>query len=297
MGNDSGAGAVERRAPGQMEAPAGRPGFDGVVGSPIEYAAAEFLGEDGWSLTPQSARDWAATTAGAPIKDPVTGANQPYWYCNISPDERSGPAGLKAEFDLFMFGRRGLAVCRGTTESFVASPGGTRWRQTRFDLPVDPARIRNDHRRGALSNTGVNSTAPSAKSASPAGGLLPDHLLSKFGNLPTDTQRFLVEPFVLTGKRPQQSVLRAMTEVRGGFLIETMWTYLFNARWLSFAFLQRSVAITTQYESNEETWSASRETQELTRTPWNLAAWVAPVKKRPTAASLSWMHDNLESLR
>lgn len=45
-----------------------------------------------------------------------------------------------------------------------------------------------------------------------------------------------------------------------------MWTYLFNARWLSFAFLQRSVAITTQYESNEETWSASRETQELTRT-------------------------------
>lgn len=169
VGNDSGAGAVERRAPGQMEAPAGRPGFDGVVGSPIEYAAAEFLGEDGWSLTPQSARDWAATTAGAPIKDPVTGANQPYWYCNISPDERSGPAGLKAEFDLFMFGRRGLAVCRGTTESFVASPGGTRWRQTRFDLPVDPARIRNDHRRGALSNTGVNSTAPSAKSASPAG--------------------------------------------------------------------------------------------------------------------------------
>lgn len=285
MAEESGTGAVERRAPGRLATPDSRPGFDGVVGSPIDYATAEYLGEDGWSLTPQSARDWAASAAGAPITDPVTGATQPYWYCNITPDERSGPAGTKAEFDLFMFGRRGLAVCKGTTDSFVDSPAGSRWRQRRFDLPIDPARIRNDHRRGAQPNTGETLAASGGENtgagSSPGGGLLPETLLANFGNLPTVTQRFLVEPFAIAGKRPQQSVLRAMTETRGGFLVETIWTYFFNASWLSFAFLQRSVAITAQYDNNEELWTGSRESQQLTGTPWNLAAWVAPVMKTP----------------
>lgn len=287
MAEDNGSGSIVRRAPGPLAAPDARDGFDGVVGSPITYTPAPYLGEAGWGIVPQSARDWAINAAGAPISDPVTGAHQVYWYCDITPDERPSPAGTKAEFDMFLFGRRGLAVCRGTTDSFVASPAGSRWRQTRFDLPIDSTRIRNDHRRAALANTAETMTAPDSEgtAAGPGGGLLPEGLLSNFGNLPVVTQKFLVEPFAISNKRPQQAVLHAMNETRGGRLVESVWTYLFNARWLSFAFLQRSVAVTTQHETNEEPGSASRDARQLTRAPWDLAAWVAPVMKSPASAA------------
>lgn len=276
MAGEPAGGAIVPRPAQAVEAAGG--GFDGVVGAPIDYQVAQYLREDGWNIIPQAARDWAGQHAGAPIHDPVTGATQPYWFSDITPGEGPGPGATPAEFELFMFGRRGLAVVRGATDAFVASPGGSRWRQSRWDLPIDPAGIRNDHRRGAAPNTG-SPDGPAGGAGSDAAVLevLPANLVSDFGNLPLETQRFLVQPFVSTAKRPQQAVLHGETRVRAGRLVESLWTYLFNARWLSFAFLQREVVVRTPYRSAEEIWGGSPESQEITRTPWNLAAWVAPV--------------------
>lgn len=102
---------------------------------------------------------------------------------------------------------------------------------------------------------------------------------SDFGNLPLATQRFLVEPFVQSGKRPQRAELYGRTRVEGRRLVETLWTYFFNARRLSFAFLQRSVAVRGGHARDQDLWSASPEASALTGAPWDLAAFTAPVVK------------------
>lgn len=280
----SGAGGeIIWKGPGDVVA-SGAPGFAGVVGAPIDYVPAAYLCEHGWKLLPQSARDWASAAAGDGITDPVTRVRQPYWYCNISPDEPGGPGPVGAEFDLVMFGRRGLAVVAGATDHFVASPSGSRWRQTRWDVPVDGTAVRHDHRQGAPPHTGTDGPAGDGGPADEVAiELLPEGLRSDFGNLPLATQRFLVEPFVASAKRPQQAVLHARTRVHGGRLEETLWTYLFNARRLSFAFLQRAVAV--RGTSDEHVLSgASAESTRLARTPWDVAAFTAPVVK-PTGTA------------
>lgn len=279
-------GEIVWRGPGDVVA-AGDTGFAGVVGEPIDYVPAEYLCEHGWKLLPQSARDWATQAAGDGITDPVTRVRQPYWYSNISPSPSGGPGPAGATFDLFMFGRRGLAVVAGATDQFVASPAGSRWRQTRWDVPVDGARVRHDHRHGAPPNTGGRGAGADTGPADDAAiELLPEGLRSDFGNLPLATQRFLVEPFVQSAKRPQQAELYARTRVEGGRLVETLWTYLFNARRLSFAFLERAVVVRSGHLGDQELWSSSPEAAELTRTPWDLAAFTAPVVKAAPTAEL-----------
>jgi hypothetical protein len=249
-----------------------------VVGTPIEYRTARYLQEGGWSIIPEAARGWAAQHAGGPIVDPVTGARQPYWFCDIQPEDRPGPGGVRAGFELMMFGRRGLAVVRGDTDAFIGSPAGSRWRQTRWALQVDASRIRHDHHRGAPPNlSGDHAAGGGRPASSEAADLLPANILGDFGNLPLTTQRFMVGPFISSGRRPQQAVVHGMTEVRGGRLVENIWSYLFNARWVAFCFLQRSVVVRNSHLSDEELWSSSSESSALARLPWNVAAWVGPV--------------------
>lgn len=271
-----GAGRIERAV-----------GAEALQGAPIDYVPGQYLREDGWNLVPQGARDWAAGAAGAPITDPVTGVREAYWFSDLSAEP--GPPGqAPGSFELFMFGRRGLAVCHGTTDRFVASPGGSAWRQERWQLPVDPQRIRNDHRRGATANTGASGRSdPSGTGAPPAiAQVIPEGLRADFGNLPVATQQFLVRPFVAERKRPQQVVLRAINRVGDGVMSESIWTYLFNASWVSFAFLQRRVPIRNVHLDLDALWDGSPEALDLAVRPWDVATWVSPVLRDPTASAL-----------
>ena len=305
MSDPSSSVALVRRGRGTPEATAGgRREFEGVRGSPLTYESAQFLMAHALPLVPQSTRDWVADRAGAPVRCPVHGHSAPYLFCSVeATTERGGGAGLAAgaqaaDYELFSFGRGGLAVAEGTTEHFVATPGGSRWRSGRWDLPVDPTSVRNGHGRGLAAGT-LGSLAPLADdgpAALPRTGtagtgptvaeILPDDIVADFGNLPLDTQRFLVDPFARSRRRPQAVAVRGITEATEAALTEALWVYLFNASSLAFAYLHRQVRWTGPPPSGgPESWMRGADADRLRAAPWDVAAWTAAVAVRDTASS------------
>lgn len=277
-------GNIERAQPNAVasrpdhRAVAGRVGELGFSGRPVTYVSFSHTPEDSWSLLAPSMREWAESRAGDPIHDPNTGAATVYWYCRVRPSEQGGPraAAVTATYDLVMFGKRGLAVSHGSTDAFVDQPGATRWRSRRFDLPVDPATIRHDHRTVAASTPPATATPPTGTTGASARPLLSTEVADCFGNLPLPTQRFLLSPFISNGTRPSDAAVQASSDEIGGFYRERYWCYLVNKNWLAFSYAHRSVPLTSG-RSGADLWNGSPEATALQTAPWTLAAWVGRV--------------------
>ena len=246
------------------------------AGADVEYASLDFTPEEAWQLLSGGMREWAERHAGDQIIDPHARAKTIYWYCMVSRGQASGPDGasVAATYDLVMFGKRGLVVSDGSTDDFVDHPGATRWRNRRIALAVDPAGIRHDHHREAPANVGVGAGVGASGDAL-AAVLSPDLIDSDepigLGHLPHATQRFLFEPFTGQRSRATNSWVYAHRQWSGSEVRERLWAYLFNARWMGFAFTER-------WAPARRGRRAQRVADKALRTvPWRVCAWVAPV--------------------
>jgi hypothetical protein len=293
---------IVRREPssGAMSRPAASPGRDGgavgptspsrpepeltVDGRPVEYVPVEYDIDQSWAFVPEATRQWATVRAGEPINDPVTKSRRQYRWCTVA--TMSG-AGGPAEYDLTVFGKRGLVVARGVSDEFVAEPGRTRWRTVRWEVPLDPTGIRHDHHSSAMGQApGAPTPAPSSDGASGDGfgdepdaddvvtALLGDGTLAGyFGNLPTATQRFLLQPFVRSDSDPQDVGVNPHHTVEQHEETEEFWAHLFNKRWVAFCYARRTAPRRGRKASAQ-----------LDKAPWAVAAWVAPALPPDRAA-------------
>lgn len=244
-----------------------RRAFEPVTGSPFEYEPAPYLREEGWPLLPQAEREWTTTRAGAPITCPVTRAHQQYWFSNIE------PRAVGATYELFTFGKAGLAVCEGETSSFTPSPAANRWRTRRWWLPIEQSAVRSAHITTTSAEDRQLQHGPEAGTGRSGFDLLGEEAVADFGNLPAPTQTFLVEPFVASGRRPQQVAVRGVVEPHAdGSSTERLWVYLFNARAVSFAYLQRRWPVTSQPLPAPHPGDGAA----AGLGPWQVAAWTAP---------------------
>lgn len=250
------------------------------AGQAVSYVPSRFTFEESWQLLSAGTREWAEQRAGAAVVDPHSSVPTVYWYCRVLPGRSDGPqaAAVPATYDLMMFGKRGLVVSGGTTQSFD-STGGTKWRNRRFDVPVDPSAVRHDHREAPADVSSAGATASGDQttvgSSTP---LLPTRVAEMLGNLPPATQRFLLEPFTVRGKRPVEAQVHPTTTEVGHLYRETYWCYLFDASWVSFAHAERSVPRTSG-RTGADLWNDSPEAVALQQASWTVAAWVAPVQK------------------
>lgn len=272
-------------APTSYAAPAGGSGAPGgsgkasdgrrdlsVNGRAIDYTDREFDIPQAWALLSPKMQAWANQSAGEPIADPVTHKRRCYKWADVSRTGETWDDGSSsAEYSLAMFGKRGLVVAYGLTDDLVTEPGATRWRTSRWDMPIDAGGLRHDHLSGALGNTSGGSSTDSSDSAAceDAAGLLDADTAANLGNLPAQTQSFLLEPFVRSGSAPQDGGVQALRSAAGRHLTEELWVYFFNGRWLAFSYARRSAPQRQRRTGVDE----------LARVPWDLAAWVAPVAR------------------
>lgn len=258
------------------------------AGQPVEYHPSLFSFEESWQLLSPSMQQWVQTRAGPAIRDPHTGVPTVYAYCRVLLDDQVPLDGAtSAAYELLVFGKRGLVVSDGTTPHLVPQPGATRWRHHRFDLPIDPTAVRNDHRQGAPANTasdrpGWAGPAGGMLDLSVGSGLLPPAVAEVFGNLPLPTQRFLLEPFIRSRRETVQVRVYPAIIERGAECREVYWVGLFNAGWVGFACAERSVV--QRAGRAPESWQDSDVTEALRQAPWTVAAWVAPVDHSAGAA-------------
>src|SRR5919109_4541720 len=120
-------GGIEPRAPVDVA----------YAGHPVHYVSTQFTFEESWQLLSPAMRQWAEQRAGDAIRDPHSGVRTVYWYCRVRPEGIDGPrsAAVSATYELVMFGKRGLVVGTGTTDSLETSGVGAReakWRHRRF---------------------------------------------------------------------------------------------------------------------------------------------------------------------
>ena len=260
-----------------------------VAGEAVHYSSMAYSEEEAWVRLSPSMRTWAEEHAGETIKDPHTGVRTVYWCCEVDPVGTSGPglAGVTASYELVLFGKRGLVVSNGSTDAFVDAPGATAWRHNRFALAVDPAGVRSDHRieaaEGRVPGTPYEAQPRSAPLDALPANLLNEVVAGRVGNLPVPTQRFLLEPF-LNASVPPKAGVHCRTRETGGEFRETFWTYVFNARWLAFAYSVRAVPLRSGL-SGPVLWNDSPERTALDRAPWAVSAWVAPVHKAGSAVA------------
>ncbi len=254
----------------------------GVAAAQIDYVERSYSMEESWRLLSPETRDWGQRVAGEPILDPLSGSPLIYWYCDVTPSGQSGPTGAaaSAEYRLMMFGMRGLAVATGSCSNFRAGQTNS-WRNLRWTMLIDPRGVRNYHRRGARAGETTRGndqeTDSAADQESWGSRYLPLRARQGFGNLPVETQRFLLDPFIKAGRAPQDGGLEPTTEVKGGQYVETYLCYLFNKRWVAFACARRSV-LYRGVAQGAELWNDSPEARALRSAPWDVAAWVAPVR-------------------
>lgn len=251
-------------------------------GELVEYDERGHTLEEAWQRLSGGMRDWAQQRAGDQITDPHTKTKTVYWYCGIWRPDASGPQGAPepAAYSLVMFGKRGLVISDGTTDDFVDRPGATRWRNRRIALPIDPLAIRHDHHGDAAANTAVTGAAAGTGGAAAPQVLAPDLADSDvpvwLGNLPAATQRFLFEPFTGTRRRATHAMVHAYLDWFGAEMREQHWAYLFNARWMGFAYTVRSVPVRGMSRVTRA-FTASPDRRRLLRAPWRVCAWVAPI--------------------
>lgn len=128
---------------------------------------------------------------------------------------------------------------------------------------------------------GLGPGQPRASSATSSLTSLLDATVAKtFGNLPVDTQRFLLHPFVQGQTKPQSKgqLVEATTEGVGRDYVETILCFLFSGSWLAVGEAVRSVPLVSGL-SGPALWHGSPEARQLAATPWRVAAWYAPVLK------------------
>jgi hypothetical protein len=301
-------GAPDRAAPGDggPGGDAGPPGrsLPSFTGEPVEYGDWQHSPGDAWGFLSPATRRWAEEHAGAPIRDPHTGVATVYWNCWVRPGPH-GPRGAaqSATYGLVMFGKRGLVASTGSTDQFVASPGATRWRNRRFAVPVDPAGVRHDHRREAGPATpttaredrppgpGVGELPPGASApvSAPAAGragqddFLPPDVARMYGHLPASTQAFQCEPFVARGTRPAESNVFAAIVEDGTERRESYWAYMFDARWVTFAYARRAARVAPRRRGRRG--QPAPPGGALEAAEWTVAAWAAPILRPGTAVS------------
>lgn len=260
----------------------------GIAGEPIHYVEQSYSMEESWELLSSGTRQWAQKVAGKPILDPFSGDRRIYWHCDVDVSEPVGPVGVavSAEYRLVLFGEGSLAAAIGTCSNFRSGQINS-WRNTRWPVFIDPSDVRNDHRRGtppgpagAPGNEGQQDQVLETKQ-SLAARYLPQGVRLGFGNLSVETQRFLLDRFIGTCSVPQYGRLEPTTQVGGRRYVETYVCYLFNKRYVGFAFAQRSVPYRTS-TTGSYLWNDSREAQDLRSAPWDVAAWTSRVKL-PTA--------------
>lgn len=297
-------GAPTPRGGGEVAPGSGDgPGADGgggarrpprFAGEPVDYGDRQYSPGDAWQLLSPSMRAWAEEHAGDPIRDPHTGVPTVYWNCHVRLGA-SGPRGAAttATYGLVMFGKRGLVASTGSTDHFVDSPGATRWRHRRFAVPVDPGRVRHDHRREAgPAATGPRDTGGAGDTRgtggpAPAGGgaFLPPDVARMYGHLPPATQTFQCEPFIARNSRPAESNVVGAIEDDGAERRESFWAYMFDARWVTFAFARRAVAVPTNHRRGRglrargarSAAGAGPGPSGLDAAEWRVAAWAAPI--------------------
>lgn len=253
-----------------------------VAGRRIEYESRDFDKNHSWALLSPSTLEWAQEVAGQEISDPHTGHSQFYWNCQIRRFGYATGPGIDpfaAAYDLWLFGRSGLAVASGTTRRLVEEPGETLWKNKRYPLKLDESRVRSDHLSHGTPNTQKvgqerRGTAPIRV---PQRSFVPTNISSYFGNLPERTQEFVLEPFKREDRPPQQGDLDASIDASNGRCTETLMCYLFSSRWVSFVVASRSVAY--QGTAGADLWSNSPERDELQSSLWQVAAWSLPVSR------------------
>lgn len=279
--------------------PAARRALEGAVGcvanrddrpldgQPIPYLPRDFDFGRSWELLTPKMRAWAEGIAGAKIRDPHTGEEQYYWACRVRLQrEAPGPGSpnFAASYDLWLFGKNGLATARGTAQCLVDSAGQTKWRSEGRRLPIDAPRVRCAHlssgKPGILE--GGQSGSAVDQPSSPLARFVPRGIALWLGNLPAETQRFLIEPFASDGRPAQDGNLDAITVVLGSTYEERYRGYLFNSQWVSVFEASRAVP----YRSGlvgPALWNHSPEAKQIAQASWTVAAWVAPVQKAGTS--------------
>jgi hypothetical protein len=242
-----------------------------VAPRPPEYGKGRsgiLIGEQAWQRLPAAIQDWSRRIAGEGLPDPVTGAVRPHWYCRVDPE----PPG--AQYSMFMIGQRGLAVAKGTCAAFY-STSTPKWRTQRWAVALDAARLRTGHLRAAPAPT-ANLPAPPADPdpppppGAPTRPWLPYTVEHYFGCLPAASQQFLLSPFVAAASPPQAGDLHPALHRNQDWVTERYWCYLFNRRWMSFAFAQRAIRLSGRRRTDRRTGEA------LLRAPWDVSAWAGP---------------------
>lgn len=240
-----------------------------VDGRPIDYTDREFTVDEAWELLPAATSAWATQHAGAAIHDPVTKQDKQYCWCDVVRTGGSFDGATSAEYTLIMFGTRGLVVARGTTDRFTLD--GRRknqWRTSRWDIPIDPAQIRHDHRTAARPHKPrPGPTTDADRSGDIASDLLGDEA-AMFGHLPDTTQEFLLHAFLGSGTEPQNVGVMAIRTTESRRETDEVWTYLFNRRQVAFSYARRSARKFVPRHDVDEA-------------PWDVAAWAAPALPVP----------------
>lgn len=267
-------------------------GDEALTGRPVDYAPREFSYARSWELVSPNIRTWAEKVAGSKIRDPNTGVEQYYWNCTVRRSlQQPGPGAdpFAAKYDLWVFGKGGLAVATGTAREFVDRPSATRWRTERWALPIDGSEVRSAHLAAGPPNTVSaeveTSDAVAVEAATRVGRFVPARIAPWFGNLPANTQLHLLEPFLLDARGPQRGDLDATAEVVDGRYEERYTCYLFSAGWIAFVAAQRSVP----YRSGAigpTLWLSSPESAAIRVSPWAIAAWTGPTARAGTAVEV-----------
>jgi hypothetical protein len=241
------------------------------AGRDVSYVDEVYSPSQSWDLLSDGIRDWAQARAGHQIVDPHTRRGTVYWYCNVVPGEAGRGRDRPADYDLVMFGKRGLAVSSGTTGRLVGARAATRWRHRRFDVPVDASGIRHDHRSAPAPVPPPPGTPPGGR-AGPEAPVLPAEAAQRLGNLPVETQQFLVAPFADRRRAPAEVAVHARLSHDRHELAETYWVFMFDKRWVAFAQARRHGPASGDRRSALPLLAAS-----LAGAPWMISAWVAPV--------------------
>ncbi len=263
-----------------------------LAGRPIDYVPRDFSHARSWELVSPNIRAWAEKVAGSKIRDPQTGTERYYWNCTVRRSRyQPGPGAdpFTARYDLWVFGKGGLAVATGRTHDFVDRPSATKWRTERWALPIDGSEVRSAHLAAGPPNTvasGVEgSDAVSVEAATRVARFVPVRIAPWFGNLPAMTQLHVLEPFLLDNRNPQRGDLDATVEVIEGRYEERYTCYLFSPRWVSFVAAHRSVPYSSG-ASGTALWLRSSESAAIRVSPWAVAAWFGPVSQRGTAVKV-----------
>lgn len=268
--------AIERSSAGSAP-----PAWDGALtAGPVTYSPRTLDDATAWALLPAGLRTWAEQVAGPTIRDWRSGREHHYRHCAIERDAAVGPSG--ATFELWLFGKGGLAVATGTT-TVLDHPMNPSWRGKKWARRVHAESVRSAHLTAAPHHTAAgDGTGGATLQAARTACFVPADVRPYFGNLPGAAQRHLLEPFELHDRVPDRAGIQATTAIIGDRYEERCSCYLFDAHWVSFAEASRSVPYASGL-AGPELWHNSVESATIQHAPWQVVAWNGPVRLPATS--------------